>query len=155
VEFIGRAYDDFLVGPQLGVAASRSAVSLKTRLSRRLSLDLPIISANMDSVTGAPIAKGMALEGGIGFIHRGMLAVAQAEVVARVKRTHRYLVEQPLCPAARVSRGQGVHGQAQHHRDPHRADARKRDLDPVGFYTARGFRQYDRNGIDIHLCLPL
>lgn len=50
-EFIGRRYDDFLFRPQPGVVTSRRDVSLTTRLSRRLSLELPIVSANMDSVT--------------------------------------------------------------------------------------------------------
>ncbi|MGH7414631.1 MAG: IMP dehydrogenase [Candidatus Rokuibacteriota bacterium] len=96
VEFIGRTYDDFLLRPQLGVVPSRRDVSLRTSLSRRISLELPVISANMDSVTGARMAQALALEGGIGFIHRAMPIAAQAESVARVKRTYGYLVEQPL-----------------------------------------------------------
>ena len=77
-EFIGRTYDDFLFRPQPGVAASRRDISLRTHLSRRLSLELPVVSANMDSVTGAEMAKAIALEGGIGFVHRGMPIAAQA-----------------------------------------------------------------------------
>jgi IMP dehydrogenase len=50
----------------------------------------------MDSVTGARMAQALALEGGIGFIHRAMPIAAQAESVARVKRTYGYVVEQPL-----------------------------------------------------------
>ena len=96
-EFIGRTYDDFLFRPQPGVVGSRLDVSLSTRLSRRLGLGLPVVSANMDSVTGAQMAKAMALEGGTGFVHRGMSITAQAEGVARVKRTHGHVVEQPLC----------------------------------------------------------
>jgi IMP dehydrogenase len=57
VEFIGRTYDDFLFRPQAGVVASRRDVALRTRLSRRLSLELPVVSANMDSVTGSQMAK--------------------------------------------------------------------------------------------------
>jgi len=96
-EFIGRTYDDFLFRPQLGVAASRRDVALTTPLSRHLSLELPIVSANMDSVTGTQMAQAMALEGGMGFVHRAMPVAAQADCVARVKRTHGYVVEQPLC----------------------------------------------------------
>lgn len=96
-EFIGRTYDDFLFRPQPGVAASRLGVSLRTRLSRRLSLELPVAAANMDSVTGTQMARAMAFEGGIGFVHRGMSIAAQADSVARVKRTHGHVVEQPLC----------------------------------------------------------
>jgi len=96
-EFVGRTYDDFLFRPQPGVVGSRRDVSLSTRLSRHLGLGLPVVSANMDSVTGAQMAKAMALEGGTGFVHRGMSITAQAEGVARVKRTHGHVVEQPLC----------------------------------------------------------
>jgi IMP dehydrogenase len=95
-EFIGRTYDDFLLRPQLGVVPSRRDVSLRTSLSRRISLELPVVAANMDSVTGARMAQALALEGGIGFIHRAMPIAAQAESVARVKRTYGYVVEQPL-----------------------------------------------------------
>ena len=95
-EFIGRTYDDFLLRPQLGIVPSRRDVSLRTSLSRRISLELPVVSANMDSVTGARMAQALALEGGIGFIHRAMPIAAQAESVARVKRTYGYVVEQPL-----------------------------------------------------------
>ena len=95
-EFIGRTYDDFLLRPQLGVVPSRRDVSLRTSLSRRISLELPVVSANMDSVTGARMAQALALEGGIGFVHRAMPIAAQAESVARVKRTYGYVVEQPL-----------------------------------------------------------
>jgi IMP dehydrogenase len=96
VEFIGRTYDDFLLRPRLGVVPSRRNVSLRTSLSRRISLELPVVSANMDSVTGARMAQALALEGGIGFVHRAMPIAAQAESVARVKRTYGYVVEQPL-----------------------------------------------------------
>ena len=96
-EFVGRTYDDFLFRPQRGVVASRRQVSLDTRLSTRLRLSLPVLSANMDSVTDTRMAKAMALEGGIGFIHRAMSIDAQAESVARVKRSHGYVVEQPFC----------------------------------------------------------
>jgi IMP dehydrogenase len=95
--FVGRTFGDFLFRPQAGVVDSRRAVGLTTRLSRRLRLELPVVSANMDSVTGARMAETMALEGGLGFVHRGLSITAQAEAVGRVKRTHGYVVEQPLC----------------------------------------------------------
>jgi IMP dehydrogenase len=96
-EFVGRTYDDFLFRPQRGTVGSRQSVSLKTRLTRRLSVELPVASANMDSVTEAPMAKTLALEGGMGFVHRAMSIEAQAECVARVKRSHGHVVERPLC----------------------------------------------------------
>ena len=77
-EFVGRTYDDFLFRPQARPLASRREVSLGARLTRRLTLELPVVSANMDSVTEARMAKAMALEGGLGFVHRGMPIEAQA-----------------------------------------------------------------------------
>jgi IMP dehydrogenase len=96
-EFSGKTFDDFLFRPQPGVVTSRRDISLRTRLSRRLTLELPLVSANMDSVTGARMAKAMALEGGIGVIHRAMTIEAQAQSVAQIKRSHGHVVEKPLC----------------------------------------------------------
>jgi IMP dehydrogenase len=95
--FLGKTYDDFLVRPQEGVVRSRRDIGLTTRLTRQLTLALPVVSANMDSVTEAAMAKTLALEGGIGFIHRGMSIEGQAREVTQVKRSHGFVVEQPLC----------------------------------------------------------
>jgi IMP dehydrogenase len=95
--FLGKTYDDFLVRPQQGMVRSRRDIGLTTRLTQRLSLALPVVSANMDSVTEAAMAKRMALEGGLGFIHRAMSIAGQAREVAHVKRSHGFVVEQPLC----------------------------------------------------------
>jgi IMP dehydrogenase len=96
-EFVGRTYDDFLFRPQAGVVSTRREVSLKSRFSRRRSLELPISSANMDSVTGARMAKAMALEGGLGIVHRAMSIEAQSVSVEQVKRSHGHVIEAPLC----------------------------------------------------------
>ncbi len=98
-EFVGRTYDDFLFRPQASPLGSRREVSLRTPLTRRLTLDLPVVSANMDSVTDARMAVAMALEGGLGFVHRGLPIAAQAAEVARVKRTQGHVVDQPFCLA--------------------------------------------------------
>src|SRR6185369_3495618 len=84
--FIGRTFDDFLFRPRRGVVRSRGEVRLTTRLSTHVPLELPIVSANMDSVTGAGMARTMALEGGLGFVHRAMPIDAQSAEVERVKR---------------------------------------------------------------------
>jgi len=95
-EFLGKTYDDFLFRPQKGTVGSRRGVRLTGPLSRHLSLELPVVSANMDSVTGSRMAKTMGLEGGFGFIHRALSIEAQAQEVERVKRSHGYIVERPL-----------------------------------------------------------
>ncbi len=96
-EFVGKTFDDFLFRPQCGQVTSRRGVSLETRLAGRLRLGMPVVAANMDSVTEEAMAKTMALEGGIGIIHRAMPIAAQAAQVERVKRSHGYKVENPLC----------------------------------------------------------
>jgi IMP dehydrogenase len=92
----GRTFDDFLFRPQQGVTESRGAIPLSSRVTRTLSLELPIVSANMDSVTGWEMAEAMALEGGIGIIHRAMSIERQADMVRRVKRSYGAVIEQPF-----------------------------------------------------------
>lgn len=96
-EFVGRTYDDFLFRPARGVVGSRRDVALTLPLAAGIELELPVVSANMDSVTGSEMAKAMALEGGLGFLHRGMPIEAQAAAVHEVKRTHGFVVEEAVC----------------------------------------------------------
>ena len=93
--FVGRTFDDFLFRPRHGVVETRRDVGLALRFSRRIALELPIVSANMDSVTGARMARTMALEGGLGIVHRAMPIDAQAAKVGLVKRSHGHVIEHP------------------------------------------------------------
>ncbi len=93
----GRTFDDFLLRPQKGVTESRREISLSCELTAKLQLDLPIISANMDSVTGMRMARVMAQEGGIGVVHRGSTIERQAAKVGQVKRSQSAIIENPLC----------------------------------------------------------
>src|SRR5437867_2994442 len=104
-EFHGKTVDDCLFRPQAGAVSSRRQVDLSSRFSRRFESSLPIVSANMDSVTESTMAKILALEGGVGIIHRGMSIAEQAKEVAQVKRSHGYIVEKPLC----LPRGATIH----------------------------------------------
>src|SRR5687768_16074258 len=94
--FVGRTFDDFLLRPRESVVSSRRAISVASRLTRELGLELPVVSANMVSVTSGPMAKALALEGGIGFMHRGMSIEAQVHQVELVKRSHGFVVEEPF-----------------------------------------------------------
>ena len=69
----GCTFDDFILAPQLSVLLRRdpAAIDLSCKLSRRITLKRPIVSANMDTVTRAPMAIVQAEEGGIGIIDRG------------------------------------------------------------------------------------
>src|SRR5574341_1515867 len=78
-------FDDVLLLPAHSRVLPRE-VSLKTRLTRKLQLNLPIVSAAMDTVTEARLAIAMAQEGGIGIIHKNFSIQAQAAEVQKVKR---------------------------------------------------------------------
>jgi len=116
--FLGRTYDDFLFRPQRGRVGSRRSVRLTAGFTRGIPLELPIVSANMDSVTESRMARSMALDGGIGVIHRAMTIEAQAREVERVKRSHGWVVEEPIAiprgatlrEAREVARRHGVTG---------------------------------------------
>ena len=77
-------FDDVLLVPAYSEVLPRE-VSLKTRFSRNLSLEIPFASAAMDTVTEAPMAIAMAREGGIGVLHKNTSAEAQAAEVRKVK----------------------------------------------------------------------
>src|SRR5438105_4273999 len=79
-------YDDVLLVPCRSSVASRRDVDTGTRLTRDLRLNIPIVSANMDTVTEARMARAMAREGGIGVIHRFMAIEQEA---AEIRRVHR------------------------------------------------------------------
>ncbi|MEM4351984.1 MAG: IMP dehydrogenase, partial [Candidatus Nitrosocaldus sp.] len=91
----GLTFDDVLLVPKRSSIVSRSHVDLRTRLSRRISLNIPIVSANMDTVTEANMAIAMAREGGIGIIHRFMSVEQQVNEVRKVKRAENIIIEQP------------------------------------------------------------
>ena len=80
----GLTFDDVLLVPAYSDVLPKE-VDLKTRFSRNISLDIPLVSAAMDTVTEAPMAKALAREGGIGVIHKNMSIEAQASQVAEVK----------------------------------------------------------------------
>ena len=94
-ESMALTFDDVLLVPRRSPVKSRSDVSTGTRLSRHIRLHIPIVSANMDTVTEWEMAAAMARAGGIGIIHRFMTPERQADEVRRVKRAESYIVEAP------------------------------------------------------------
>jgi IMP dehydrogenase len=91
----GLTFDDVLLIPSYSEVLP-SEVSVRTRLTRRIFLNIPIASAAMDTVTESRMAIAMAREGGIGFIHRGMAGERQAEEVDRVKRSESGMIVDPI-----------------------------------------------------------
>ena len=88
-------FDDVLLVPAYSNVLPRD-VSLRTQLTRNIDLNIPLLSAAMDTVTESRLAIALAQEGGIGIIHKNMSAYAQAAKVAKVKRFESGVVKDPI-----------------------------------------------------------
>jgi IMP dehydrogenase len=88
-------FDDVLLVPAFSDVLPRDT-SLKTRLTRNISLNMPLVSAAMDTVTEARLAIAMAQQGGVGIIHKNLTAAEQAREVAKVKRFESGVVRDPI-----------------------------------------------------------
>ncbi|HET9822685.1 MAG TPA: IMP dehydrogenase [Burkholderiaceae bacterium] len=97
MRLLGKAltFDDVLLVPAFSQVLPRDT-DLSTRLSRRITLKLPLVSAAMDTVTEARLAIAIAQEGGIGIIHKNLTAAQQAREVARVKRYESGVLRDPI-----------------------------------------------------------
>jgi IMP dehydrogenase len=91
----GLTFDDVLLIPKRSPIISRSQTQLKTKLSKNITLNIPLISANMDTITESEMAITIAREGGIGIIHRFMTIADQVDEVLKVKRSESVMIEQP------------------------------------------------------------
>ncbi|MBR0339252.1 MAG: IMP dehydrogenase [Alistipes sp.] len=91
----GLTFDDVLLMPAYSEVLPRE-VSTKSRFSRNITLNIPIVSAAMDTVTEAPMAIAIAREGGIGVIHKNMSIAEQAAQVRRVKRAENGMIDDPV-----------------------------------------------------------
>ena len=97
MRLLGKAltFDDVLLVPAYSQVLPRDT-SLATRLSRNIALNLPLVSAAMDTVTEARLAIAIAQEGGIGIVHKNLTPKQQAAEVARVKRYESGLLRDPI-----------------------------------------------------------
>lgn len=91
----GLTFDDVLLIPQASDVLPHE-VSLKTKLTKKLELNIPVLSAAMDTVTEYKLAIAIAREGGIGFIHKNMTIDRQAEEVSKVKRSESGMITHPI-----------------------------------------------------------
>ncbi len=91
----GLTFDDVLLVPAYSEVLPKD-VDVSTRLSEKVKLNIPLISAGMDTVTEAPMAIAMARQGGIGIIHKNLKVEEQAEEVDRVKRSESGVITNPF-----------------------------------------------------------
>ncbi|MGO1594671.1 MAG: IMP dehydrogenase, partial [Ancrocorticia sp.] len=91
---VGLTYDDVLLLPQ-ATDVIPSEVETSSRLTRKITLRTPLISAAMDTVTESRMAIAMARQGGIGIIHRNLSPQDQAQQVRVVKRSESGMVQDP------------------------------------------------------------
>jgi len=96
----GLTFDDVLLVPKYSDITSRSQTNLSTKLSRNLTINIPFVSANMDTVTESSMASAMARAGGIGIIHRFLTIKEQANEVLKVKRSGSVMIENPYSISA-------------------------------------------------------
>ena len=92
---ISLTFDDVLLVPQKSNVLP-SEVSLKTHLTKNIELNIPIVSAAMDTVTESELAIALAREGGLGFIHKNMSIEEQAREVDLVKRNEAGMIINPV-----------------------------------------------------------
>ncbi len=88
-------FDDVLLEPQYSEAVP-SEVDVRTRLTRNITLNIPLISAPMDTVTESKLAIALAQEGGVGVVHKNLTIDQQAEEVAQVKRSANGIIRNPI-----------------------------------------------------------
>ena len=88
-------FDDVLLVPAYSEVLPNQ-VSLKSRLTDKITLNVPIVSAAMDTVTEADLAIALARVGGLGFIHKNMTIEEQAAQVNRVKRSENGMISDPV-----------------------------------------------------------
>jgi len=129
-------FDDVLLVPGYSEVLPKD-VSLKTRLTTNIDLNIPILSAAMDTVTESRLAIAMAQEGGIGILHKNMTAEDQAQQVRQVKKFESGVIRDPLTCTAETSIGELIE-LTQRHQISGVPVVKGNDL--VGIVTSRDFR---------------
>ena len=113
IAFEALTYDDVLLLPAYSEVLPRDA-DTSSQLTRNIRLNLPFVSAAMDTVTEYELAITMAQEGGIGIIHKNMSIKAQAEQVRRVKRSESGMILDPFTLAETATLADAKHLMRQH-----------------------------------------
>lgn len=111
--FEALTYDDVLLVPAYSEVLPKDT-STKTKLTRNITLNIPLVSAAMDTVTEYEMAIAMAQEGGLGFIHKNMSIEQQADQVRRVKRSESGMITDPVTLEVKATVGDALKLMAEH-----------------------------------------
>ena len=103
----GLTFDDVLLIPGYSQVLPRD-VDIRTKLTKNITLNVPMLSAAMDTVTEASLATALAREGGLGILHKNMSIEKQAEQVRKVKRSESGLIIDPVTLLADASIGDAL-----------------------------------------------
>lgn len=106
---VGLTFDDVLLIPAESAVLPRD-IDVSTRLTERIKLNIPLVSAAMDTVTESKTAIAMAQEGGIGIVHRNLSVAAQASEVEKVKKFESGMISEPItvAPDQKISDAQEI-----------------------------------------------
>ncbi|MEX2112182.1 MAG: IMP dehydrogenase [Pirellulales bacterium] len=142
----GITFDDVLLEPRYSTVIP-AEVDITTRLTRRIALNIPLVSSPMDTVTESEMAIALAQEGGLGIIHKNMSIERQTEEVDKVKRSANGIITDPvtLPPDATVARAREVMDQHNVSGVPIVDKGRKL----VGILTRRDLRFLEDSGLNI------
>ncbi len=115
----GITFDDVLLVPQYS-EVTPNMINVETQLTNKIKLNIPMMSAGMDTVTEHQMAIAMARQGGIGIIHKNMSIEQQAEEVDMVKRSENGVITDPFYLSPDHFRCSDYRGQAacRHHHEP-------------------------------------
>jgi IMP dehydrogenase len=141
----GLTFDDVLIEPRYSTVVP-SEVDVATRLTARISINTPILSSPMDTVTESQMAIALALQGGLGVIHKNMSIEAQTDQVDKVKRSANGIIVDPITlpPDASVASAHQTMQQANVSGVPITQDGRL-----VGIITRRDLRFLEHNELPV------
>lgn len=147
----GITFDDVLLVPAYSEVVPANAET-STRLSRNIALNIPLVSAPMDTVTLSGVAIALAQEGGIGIIHKNLSPEHQAREVARVKRSENGIIADPitLSPEDTVARASALMSEHGVSGFPVTADGTSRGK-VVGILTRRDMTFINTSGDETHI----
>jgi len=114
LNFEGLTFDDILLVPKKSAILPKE-VDVSTKFSRNIDINIPLVSAAMDTVTESRLAIAIAREGGIGIIHKNMSIEEQAEEVDKVKRSESGVIVDPISLSPEKSVGEAIELMAKYH----------------------------------------